>query len=273
MKLKAFPAIIPFILFLISGCQKWNDNRETLTSGNHTLAEASFLYILHNALIGASAEGALLADSCFSLSWSDSSFPQTLTIDFGNTECNGLFDVPTRGKIIVQLSDSLNQPGAVAIVSTSELYIKGYKIEGTDTITNLGLNVSGNPEYRMKVTDGRIIAEPDETYEDYTLVWECDYRFELIDKVNEVFSIDDLYKITGSASGVNEEGRSYTAEIIEPLQKYTDCRWIGSGKTKISPDDLKEKELNYGECDTGSTCCDNIAIEEVRWTDRTVRMK
>jgi len=273
MKLKTYYITIVVFALISSGCQKWRDNRETVTSENHTLAEASFIYILHHVLIGASPEGALLTDSCFSLSWSGGSFPRTLTIDFGDTECSGLFDIPTRGKIMAQLSDSMHHQGAVATVTTDELYINGYEADGEETITNLGLNSSGNQLYQMEVTGGIIVAKPDETSENYTLHWQCDYQFELIDKVNAAFASDDLYRITGSASGVNEENRSYTAEIIEPLHKYTDCRWVGSGKTKVSPDGLRERDLNYGECEAGSFCCDYEAVEEVRWADKKVRMK
>lgn len=272
MKFKTDIVVVLLSGFVLgSGCQKWKDNRETLTSENHTLAEASFNNVINHLIIAASPGGALLTDSCFTITTSGSGFPKTMTVVFGSN-CTDLLGFAIHGSITASLTDSINHENAVMTATPQDLYIKGYKVEGTATVTNRGNNASGHQTYQMKVTDGILTATQAEAGEEFVIHWECDYQYVIIEKNNEAVLLDDLYQITGNASGTNQEGRSYTAEIIEPLKKYADCRWPGSGKTKIAPSDLDERNLNYGEC-MPSSCCDYEASEEVRWNDPTVRMK
>nr|AIA13662.1 Unknown Function [uncultured bacterium] len=266
--------LVALLLISAMGCKKWRNNRETLTSDDHTLAEASFNSILSHVVMATSPLGELLVDSCFTIQKSGSSFPQTITVDFGSEDCPGLFGDEMKGRLVIVLGDSFNHTGAVAAVSIEDLYSKHYKVNGEFTIENLGVNSSGHPEYHLIVENGIITAEEDEAGEDYTISWNCEYHYELIERNNAQIMFDDLYQITGSASGTNQEGRNFTATISEPLTKYLNCRWPGAGTTTIAPDDLKERDLSYGDaCEPNSTCCDNIAMEIVKWPDQTVRMK
>lgn len=272
MKLRIFSLLlIASLLIAGSGCRKWKNNREPLSSEDHTLAEASFNNILSHLILASSPFGELLADTCFTITSSGSSFPKTITVDFAEN-CISLLGADIHGRISIELPDSMNHENTVMTASPQNLYINGYKTDGAVTVTNTGINASGNQTYRMAVTSGIITAEQEKIGEEFSITWVCDYQYELIEENNEVISFDDLYRITGNASGVNQEDRSYTAEITEPLNKYVNCRWPGSGITKISPDGLDTRDLNYGACDP-SNCCDNEAAEEVKWPDKTVRMK
>lgn len=265
------PAILPALVIMGSGCEKWRNNREPLTSEDHTLAEACFNNIFSHVIIAASAGGDLLTGTCFSFA-AGSGFPQTFTVDFGSKGCTDLLGFAIYGKIHVTLSDSIQSSNAVLTAIPEGLYSNRHMIEGTVTITNTGAGSSGNQKFHMTVSDGVITAQEAEAGEDYTVTWECDYHLELLERNNEAILLDDLYRITGAASGINREGRNFTAEITEPLNKFVNCRWPGTGKAKIAPDELKERHLNYGDC-IEANCCDNVAKEEVRWVDKTVRMK
>jgi hypothetical protein len=272
MKLRTFSLLLILSLLIIgNGCKKWKNNREPLSSEDHTLAEASFNNVISYLILAASPFGELLADTCFIINTGGNSFPKTITVDFAEG-CQSLLGAEILGRISVELTDSLHHENAVMTATPQNLYINSYKVDGVVTLTNTGINSSGNQTYQMKVASGIITAESGKIGEDFSITWECDYQHELIYKVNESILLDDLYRITGTATGVNEEGRSYSAEIIEPLQKYVDCRWPGSGKTTISPDDLDARDLNYGACEP-SNCCDNVAEEDVKWSDKTVRMR
>jgi len=272
MKLRTFSLLLILSLLLIgSGCTKWKNNREPLSSEDHTLAEASFNNIISYLILAASPFGELLADTCFIINSSGSSFPKTITVDFAEG-CESLLGAEILGRISVEITDSFNRENAVMTATPQNLYIKDYKVDGAVTLTNTGINSSGNQTYRMTVASGIITAESGRIGQDFVITWACDYQHELIYKGNESILLDDLYRITGAATGVNEEGRSFTAEIIEPLQKHVDCRWPGSGKTTISPDDLDARDLIYGACEP-SNCCDNEASEDVKWSDKTVRMR
>ncbi|MDZ4846657.1 MAG: hypothetical protein SH857_14040 [Chitinophagales bacterium] len=265
--------LVIILLFSAMGCKKWRDNRETLTSEDHTLAEACFNDIFRNVLTATSPVGELLTDSCFTITKSGSTFPQTITIDFGSAGCEGLFGEDMQGRIVIVLSDSLNHTGAIAAVSLENFFSNLYNVQGSLNIENTGLNTEGLPEYHLEVEEGIITAEENKAGEDFSISWVGEYHHSMMMRDNPLFLLDDLYHITGSASGINQEGRAFTATITEDLQKYFNCRWPGSGVANIAPDDLDERELSYGECDVNSTCCDNIASELVKWPDQTVRMK
>lgn len=265
--------LVVIMLFSAAGCKKWRDNRETLTSENHTLAEACFNDVFRNVLIATTPVGELLVDSCFTLTKSGSSFPQTVTIDFGNSGCTGLFGEEMQGRIVIVLNDSLHHTGAVAAVSLEDFYSNLYAVQGVITIENMGTNSAGLPEFHFTVEEGIITSEENKTGEDFTITWVCEYHQSLVERSHAQLAFDDLFHISGNASGVNQEGRAFTAAIKDELQKYLNCRWPGSGEATIAPQDLKERDLSYGECEPGATCCDNIAQEQVKWPDQTVRMK
>lgn len=265
--------LVILLLFSAMGCKKWRDNRETLTSENHTLAEACFNDVFRNVLTATSPVGELLVDSCFTITKSGSIFPQTVTIDFGNTGCTGLFGEEMQGRIVIVLSDSMHHTGAIAAVSLENFYSNLYNVQGSLNIENIGMNTLGLPEYHMTVEEGIITAVENKAGADFMISWVCSYHHSMAERNNALLPLDDLYHISGNASGVNEENRAFTATIQGELQKYFNCRWPGSGETVIAPDDLKERDLSYGECEPNSTCCDNIAHEQVKWPDQTVRMR
>ncbi|GIV33426.1 MAG: hypothetical protein KatS3mg031_0961 [Chitinophagales bacterium] len=248
-----------------NSCEKYFDNREVLTSQNHALAECTFLFAAHSALTAVSPEGALLHNNCFM----PVSNGNMVSIDFGYPGCEGLMQMPASGKIDVELrADTM-------ILTFKNFLLKGYAPDGTVWLINEGLNNQGNPVYHMLVKDGTLTATREQSGEEYQLKWSCDYYLERVDTGASSLSTDDMYKITGHASGVNQEGRSFEATIEQALQKFVNCRWVGSGISRIRPEGLRTRQLNYGSaCSTTANCCDNYAREEdMPWADPTVLMK
>lgn len=266
--------LLVIVLLSAMGCKKWRENRDTLTSEDHTLAEASCNDILRNVLVLTSPVGQLLIgqDTCLSVQTGGSTFPQSITLNFGSGDCTGLFQDQTEGQIQIVLSDSFHHSGATAFITLQNYYSKGYGVTGTIRVENTGPNTNGNEQFEVVIEDIIITAEEDRVGEDFEIRWSSTYVHELIERNNATFMLDDLYQITGQASGINQEGRSFTATITEPLTKYLNCRWPGKGTTNVEPSDMRERDLEYGEC-RQDPCCDNIAVEIVRFTDQTVRMK
>lgn len=58
----------------------------------------------------------------------------------------------------------------------------------------------------------------------------------------------------GSASGINREGRVFTAEIISDVLKYNACPFFSAGKMNLSPSGLKPRTLEFGDGN-----CDDLA--------------
>ena len=85
--------------------------------------------------------------------------------------------------------------------------------------------------------------------------------------------LDDIYKITGSASGKVKRGDlliAWKAETTEPLIKKFSCKWIVKGIIKVVRLNLSNTSewvatLNYGEgsCDKKAVVTINGVAHEI----------
>ena len=201
--------------------------------------------------------------------WGDTTFPKVMTIDFGSTNCTGVNGVNRRGQLIVTLSDRYRNLGSVLTVQPQNLYINDVRVDGTKTLTNNGYNSSNNLEYTVQVSNA-VITYTDNT----TLSWNSTRTNEWIagDSTN-LFThglagiCDDIYLITGSASGINRNGLAYSVNITSPLRKEICCRWISSGTLDVVPQGFATRTVDFG---TGA--CDNQATVTINGNVYNVQM-
>ena len=191
---------------------------------------------------------------CFSITKdenSDGSFwPLSWTIDFGDGSCECPCGHTRSGKIHVSLSDWWRNEGSLREISFEDFTFDGNKIEGTKTILNKGLNDAGNMYFEKKLTDGKI------TYEDSTsMSWDCKKEAELIEGGSTFLFFDDVWSVTGSGSGVNLDGKSFTMTITSPLIYKNGCFYPVSGVVTIETEGEDTKTIDYGngECDNTIT--------------------
>jgi hypothetical protein len=66
---------------------------------------------------------------------------------------------------------------------------------------------------------------------------------------------DDVYDITGSGSGVNRNGVSYTSSITQALRAKLNCAWLVSGSLTLQAQDYEARYIDFGNgaCDSGFT--------------------
>ena len=267
MFLKQGKFLIPIVIVLLiftSGCEKWRDNREVVTSSDHMLAESIFHEMSRYVLLMNSSAGLIIADTCVSVTFSDTTYPYVITIDFGSASCPGFFEAELQGQVTAAVSGPRENVGSSISIILDNVSVDGYEALGTINILSKGSNAAGNLEYGYKVVDGVITLIG--TKEGDKVSWNCDYNWELKETGSQPgFVLDDLYIISGSASGVNREGKRFTAAIEGSLQKEIACRWNRSGIVKITPDDLKERTVDFGgeNCSETSGCCDNLASVEI----------
>lgn len=85
-------------------------------------------------------------------SGSSTFFPVRITIDFGTNGCTRPTDGHTRkGKIIIEYTNRLIVPGAIAAATFDNFYIDDTKIEGTLTITNTSTPNSTPPPVSLRL--------------------------------------------------------------------------------------------------------------------------
>jgi len=181
-------------------------------------------------------------------------FPKVVTIDYGDG-CTMVYkdDTITRkGKIIVTMTGRWWNEGTQHIVTFSDFYINDVKIEGTRTITNLGLNDKNHPELGIVLENGKI------TFNDTAwMTREANHVKEWIRSYNPM---NDTILITGTASGVNVLGQSYERLITEPLVMVhcADYRWrwvIVGGTIQITNSETGVTTIDYS-----SSGCDGTLV-------------
>lgn len=277
-----------FLLIAVAACLAFNSckksklNKETTTAEDNALAEDSFDDIYKN--INEAAEEQNLdgiakmggsQDYTFSFhcasvdlnppawdystnppSWNNT-FPKTLTIDFGNTNCVGNDGKARRGKIVSVFSGKYNVTGTVITTTLSDYHVNDYHIAGTKKVTCIGTN-----SFTIDV-EGTVTSPSGEQ-----VTWRSIRTRKWIEGQNTNFwtpdtdttccmyldgITDDVYSIGGTAYGTNRDGRAYTAIISVPLRVQF-CGLIPEiteGVIEIQPDELKKRTVDFGNrtCD------------------------
>jgi len=182
--------------------------------------------------------------------FNSTTWPKTIIIDFGNTNCmcnDGRF---RRGKINITATGFYRDSGTVITIIPEDYYVNNYKIEGNKVITNLGRNQEGNLKYSI-ITEGKI------TFTDGTSRKWNSQRFNLwLSGENTFNPFDDEYEVTGTANGITRNNKNFSLTIVNPLNIYTGCKWIRSGSVSLFIENYNPIYVNYGN----EKICDNQII-------------
>ena len=189
-------------------------------------------------------------------------FPIRVTLDFGTTGCTPPNDPHVRkGKIIIEYTNRLIEPGARAITSFENFYVDSVHVEGHDTITNTstpGTNIPANRSFRHDV-DGKLTRPSG----NYTL-WTSHKTITQFEGLSTPqMPLDDQFRIEGSAHGKVLRSNllvDWESNIIEPLIKKFTCRWIVKGKIRTVRRTLATTSPWVAVLDFGTGNCDNQAI-------------
>jgi hypothetical protein len=272
---------------LLAGCKKEKDEElefDTQSAQDNSLAETSFNDIMEmsfqaieNQSAGLSTyrisnpEGSLLSN-CATVTVTPDSSGQggSIVIDFGSHACLCTDLRYRKGVVNVTYTDTYRDSGAV-ITSTAQNYFVGmdstnmYEVIGTKSVTNNGHNSRGNLWYSISVS-GQIRNK-----HGATMSWSSQRQREWI--AGETTTgwtgwLDDVYSITGTASGTTFEGKTYTAQITNPLIIALNCRWIKQGTFELTPGGLSTRTFDYG-----SGGCDNDATITVNGSTFNIKLR
>ena len=179
----------------------------------------------------------------------DTTYPKTITIDFGDS-CVGFDGKLRSGKIIINLTGPLRKPGSVLTVSLENFYINHIHIEGTKTISNLSEN--GAIKFSVAVTGGKVTFPSGRGYS-----YESSKTKAQVAGMDTKICRDDVFQITGSATIQFNNGVVVKFEVVDPLVKKVACPWLSDGTLKIAINDRVLK-IDYGFPHNGD--CDNKAL-------------
>ena len=262
-----FVLTILFAAFGAISCKKRKLNNSTVTSQDNAIAEMVFNdafkvtedAMKQNGLEKTGLNLSSLYNVCATVSLTpplgDTTFPKTLTIDFGTVNCEDAYGVERRGKVIATATGYYRDAGTIISIQTDDYYVNDYKVEGVKTVTNNGLNID-NQTYFTIVISGAVITYPNGDVASYE---SNRVRTWVIGEATQglLGILDDEYDITGTASGINREGRPYNMTVTSALRVAILCRWVKQGVIQIAPEDLYERTVDFGD----GTCDREASVE------------
>jgi hypothetical protein len=266
--------LVPFavaalsIALILPSCRKSDrdEDNETQSSADNALAEAAFNDVfkqLDDAAavtpdVNRMAPGSEYTSQsgCATVTVNpalpSTVFPKTLTIDFGTTNVTCSDGRTRRGKIIATFTGKYRDSATVITVNLNNYFVNDYAVQGTKTITNKGRNSSGNLWYTISVQNASVT-----TPQNKTVSWQSTRQREWIAGESTLINpFDDVYLITGSASGTGTAGNAFSVTITQALRVEIGCRWIVSGKATLQPANLAARFIDFGS----GTCDDQASV-------------
>jgi hypothetical protein len=173
--------------------------------------------------------------------------PPTVWLNWGSG-CTDVDGVYRSGLLKTTFSKSFDSVGCVMTITPSNYQVGNVIYSGTIRITRLA---GGNtPSFHTEVLNGHC-QSPSwgiDFITDKTITYQQGYN-----TPND--PTDDVISISGTSSGKNREGRTFTVSVTTPLIKKASCKWIQQGVVNITPDGLKTRTVDFGNgnCDNTGT--------------------
>lgn len=246
--------IIVFSCMALQSCKRDKDEDldiETQTSNDNYQIEGN----INDALkeVDAASVSANLGKTGPTIIIDSTSSPKRMTIDYGtSTLCA---DGKLRsGKLIVTWTGRYRETGTVITITPESFSQNGNKLEGVKTIKNEGRNGAGNLYYTITVSNAKLT-----TAAGNVSTWNATRNREWISGESTAAWNDDVYLITGSASGVASNQISYTTTIKTAIRVDLSCQYrLTAGELEVRPSGKLTRTVNYG---TGS--CDNTFTVQI----------
>jgi len=239
---------------IFTSCKKEEKDMDTNAAADHALAEGTFndvnnisdeaangslsSYLTQNT--SESGERALLS-SCATITHDTVSSPRKLIIDFGTINCLCGDGRNRRGIINVSYTGRYRDSASTHTISFTDYFVNDNQVLGTKTVTNKGHNAAGNLSYSITV-NGQIVKANGGG----TITWTSNRIREWILGEGTVNWFDDVYLITGNATGTSASGNTFQADITSALRKEIGYRHIVSGILNITPSGKATRILNFG---------------------------
>lgn len=288
-------------LLLIAGCGKENSSSGTdqqeqevsaLSAQSDADAESTFNDLFDDVLgvnndVGVAGSGISFGrtdtlvpvNRCFTLTITrpnGTPFPVHVVVDFGTAGCTGPDGHVRKGKMIIDYTNRLIYPGAVASTTFDGFFIDGIKVEGTHTISNITVYPPAQqliPKYRIEVANGKL-TKPNGNYTEWNSV-------RTVTQIEGMATLDnprdDIFKIEGNANGqvrTTTLAVRWESTITEPLIRRFSCRWIVKGRVRTIRANLPNGGNSpwVGILDFGIGNCDNQATLTLNGVTRQITL-
>lgn len=171
-------------------------------------------------------------------------FPKTITVDFGTEGMVGQDLVTRKGVITIISTNWHHVEGSMHTATFQDYYENDYKIEGTHIETNEGLaDGTQNPVFNVIVTNGKITT-PEEDIIHYT---QNNTRTRIVGGDTPFNIWDNEYSINGTQSGISSKNITYSLETVEDLNFRVHPRGITDGILSVDVGTFEDIIIDYGE--------------------------
>lgn len=196
-------------------------------------------------------------------------FPVRITTDFGTAGCTGRDGRTRYGKVITTYSGRMVEPGSSATTTFDGYRVGEISVSGTHVIMNQ--STANERKFVVEVGNARL-SWPNGNYIQRT-------ARRVIVQVEGLgtptIPRDDVFSITGSASGTVKRGNlavSWESEITEPLRKRFDCQWISRGVVKAVRRNQSSTSPWVGILAYGAGTCDNKATLTINGVEHQITL-
>jgi hypothetical protein len=264
--------------FMLTGCKKDEEDSDTSASGDNAFAEATFNDVvniadeagysgtLSNYRLGEPVERVLSSCATITFDTINSADQDTIHINFGATNCTCNDGRQRRGEILVYYTGQYRDSASTHTITFNNYYVNDNQVLGTKTVTNLGHNALGHLVYDINVNGTIHLAN-----NGGTITWTSQRQREWVTGEATAYWYDDIYSITGSASGTGANGHNFTVNITNPLIRNmaVGCRrHFVQGTFVLTPDNRPARTVDFG-----SGACDDIATVTINNQTYTIHLR
>lgn len=271
--------LLTFASLLFTGCRRDEEDTDTSAASDNALADATYSDVtniaeeagrsgsLSNYRLGDPDNGGLLS-TCATLAFDtlNALDQDTITIDFGTVNCTCNDGRNRRGQIIVMYTGPYRDLNSVHTITFNNYFVNDNEVLGTKTVTNLGRNTAGNLVHEIHVNGTIHLAN-----NGGTITWVSDRQREwTAGELTAIWS-DDMYSITGNASGTSAAGENFTMNITSPLIRNMQLgcrRHFTQGTVEVTPGSRPMRTIDFG---TGG--CDDLATVTINNQTYTIHLR
>ena len=253
--------------FFFNGCLKdKTTDTETTSATDNSICENEFMRMLPAVnKIAVDEQGvhrpggpnSILTNSCPSdtVIGASQNYPRIMVLDWG-TGCTDPVDGKVRkGKVTCTLSGPWDSVGAVITCSLDSYFVSGIRYEGTVTLTR-----TGPDSFHKVVTNGKCTKSSGNPW---TILFASTHDITFTSGSTNS-SQDQIVTITGTNSGTDRNGTTWTSTITTPIVRDLNCTWITKGVVELTPDGKPTRTIDFGDgtCDNKATITINGNVFE-----------
>jgi len=272
-------SVIAMSSFVLTGCKKDDEDSDTNAAADNAFAESCYSDAMNiadeagrsgtmsNYRLG-DPDNASLLSTCATVIFDtvSNADQDTITVDFGSTNCTCNDGRNRRGKVIVYYSGTYRDSGSAHTIGFDNYFVNDNQVMGTKTVTNLGHNAAGHLVYDISVNGSINLAN-----NGGTISWTSQRQREWTAGESTPVWSDDVYSITGTASGTSASGETFTVNITSPLIRNMalGCRrHFTQGVLELTPGSRPMRTIDFG-----SGACDDVATVTIGTRVFTIHLR